>query len=419
MSISIKPGSNGSNNGSPITNNLATLSAAQGPNKLPTNTGTFAPSSLGRSYVTPDSSVSPGLAPREKNVQRAQLHDAGDDDTDDLYMDGLDDEDDADATRDRSEEGKDGDDALIEEDPATSPATLADTYLPALFAQHGPCAIRHLTQYLALNNNKFGSLELTKQRRLVVKALELRKGTMYEKVGWGRWNIIETRSPGIFTPESLPVKKDSSSLSGSLRSSSIPGMPQRGLDNYPQPSSYAQEFLFSPSLSINGHNEHQEDDVDFDPLDLDMDEDSATDEEDWKSIGAQALRSRASPAIPTQGAQSGSYSSSPRHTGPYPIRRKSGTAGIYQMKSPATHPYSPSFSKSPAFSRASFPKSSSYLKSAPISLSRNSSFSTIRESKPDQSQSPQSHPATNASRGPDAEAVEALFMLSGSYERSK
>lgn len=189
-------------------------------------------------------------------------------------------------------------------------------------------------------------------------------------------------------------------------------MPQRGLDDYPQRSSYTQhEFLFSPSLSVGGH-EHREEDVDVDPLDLDMDDDSATDEEDWKAIGPQALRNR-SPAVGSyHGSQAGSFSASPRGIGPYPIRRKS-SAGVYQMKSPAVHPYSVgAYSKSPGMSRPSFPKSSSYLKSPSLD-SRSSSFSTIREGALEMTRVLSENKNVDKS---DAEAVAALCMLSGSVD---
>lgn len=379
-------------------------------------------SSLGRSYITPDSSVSPGLLPKSAPESYNDGHDSGDE-TDDLYMDGIDDDEDC-GPRAAGNGPKDDDqaDASAEDDPAIAPTTLTKAYLPALFMQHGPCAIRQITQHLALNNPTFGALGQGKQRRLVVRALENGKGSVFEKVGWGRWNAIERNSPGQFTPEAPPVGKDDSLLTARLRSSGVPGMPQRGVDSYPPPSSLPahQEFMFSPSMSIHEvTGDHREDDADIDPLDLDMDDDSATDEEDWKSMGAEALRTRASPAIGSyQGSLAGSYGGSPRSSGPYTIRRKS-SAGVYQMKSPAMHPYSGvPFSKSPGFSRTSFPKSSSYLKSSPMAMSRTSSFAAVREVKVSDTAERESrkHDRSRGSGGADAEAVEALFMLSGSYD---
>lgn len=394
----------------------------------------FASSSLSsRLYVTPDSSVSPHLAPKEDG--RAVSPGFVDSETDDLYMDGIDDDTArGDITGLRSSPSLDATSARIEEDPAVALSTLAEVYLPAIFAQHGPCVIRHLTQYLAINNLEFGELAPGKQRRLIVKALESKKGVLFEKVGWGRWNHIENKSSdsGLFTPEAMP--QTCGSQSGSLLSStfknSLTSAGRLGNQRPPVMGSYPissfsshQEFMFSPSLSVAETSREDEDDADIDPLDLDMEgDDSDTDEEDWKSVGAEALRARSNNAS-TPGSlrestnHLGSYSGGQRSS-PYPIRRKS-SAGVYQMNSP--HLQAGSFSKSPSLSRPSFPKTSSYLKSSPISNARATSFVRVRDVKTQQPSQTRSDVLSTAGSGNEprdsqADAVEALVMLSGSFD---
>lgn len=402
--------------------------------RMPLPGSKFTPSSLGRSYVTPDSSVSPVIDP--KDMKDSPDHSMGsDDETDDLYMDGIDDVGARDAAPASVADSPylDAAGVRVPEDPAISPATLAEAYLPALFAQHGPCAIRHLTQYLVVNNPKFGALPQGKQRRLIVKALELKKGILFEKVGWGRWNSIEGKmtEPGLFTPESMPhnFNRIGSLTSGSLKQSAgghaSAHLRPPLMGSYPASSYSSQhDFMFSPSLSVADTLREDEDDGDIDPLDLDLDDgDSETDEEDWKSLGAKALRARqqSGSVIGSYRDAScqmvGSFSTSQRSS-PYPIRRKS-SAGIYQMNSPGAS--SGLYSLSPGASRPSFPKTSSYLKSSPMSNTRASSFSRSRETRPKETQSSPTQAAIDTKtarqdRGAQAEAVEALVMLASSYD---
>ncbi|CCG85145.1 Putative uncharacterized protein [Taphrina deformans PYCC 5710] len=386
-----------------------------------------------RSYVTPDSSVSPGLRPKDIEDEHNITPDSGDE-TDDLDMDGFEGNNNHPLPdMHRGSPCLDPTGARLEDDPAIAPSTLADVYLPTLFAQHGPCAIRHLTQYLSVNNAKFGELHAGKQRRLIVKALELGKGVMFEKVGWGRWNQIESKMDGTpFTPETMPqqLNKSGSLLSSSLKHSALVANSSGGLrppvlGSYPV-SSYSsqQDFMFSPSLSVAETSREDEDDGDIDPLDLDLEgEDSDTDEEDWRSMGAEALRARSTTAsnagsFREPNSYLGSHSGSQRSV-PYPIRRKS-SAGVYQLNSPYLQ--SGSHSNSPMM-RPSFPKTSSYLKASPMSNARASSFSKARENRvqhisPTRTCNPSSPDLRNEDSNTQADAVEALVMLSGGHQGS-
>jgi hypothetical protein len=351
------------------------------------------------------------------------------------------------------EDGKEEEIAL---DASMSGAGLAETWLPQLFHQHGPLAIRHLTQFLAHGNATFGALVPGQQRRAVVKALESRKGVLFEKVGWGRWALLEGkydaaltgnhRAPGYFTPESLPMQMRSTSGQGTLsaslkRSGGVPhpqGMPTSSYQSH-------NEFLFSPSLSVGVPREEDED---VDPLDLD--EESGTDEEDWKSLGAEALRRRTQAArvgsvgqhggpasfseksMPMSPAMHAGSFASPRHgpmrpgsysgSSPYPIRRKS-SAGIYQLHHHHHHHGAGGLSGSPGgvHRPPTFPKSSSFVRNTRISPDRlkGASAATVVSSSHGAAGSAKSKPATipgQQQQQQDTEAAEALFLLSNSFE---
>lgn len=333
-----------------------------------------------------------------------------------------------------------------------NPAIVADTLLPALFSQYGPLAARHIVAYLSNAQPRFSQLPPARQRRLVVQALESKKGVTFEKVGWGRWTLVEgnvrgqplSSKGGVFTPESMPRE---SVVATSKRTPSLLG------------TSYSADFMFSPAMSMSAEQAGRDDDIDVDPLDLDHDEDSETDEEDWKTLGADGLRSRASIAVaPTTTTKPGlsssvaiaspSYSGSPAarfaqsfHAGcPYPMRRKS-SAGVFQMKSPiGLH-----FQKGPTRPLASnghksgLTRDMQHRPSLAHPHSHQHSFSHPQQQRRSPSQTSRSPnpsalsngfatavaagkidapPAAGADRTADADAVEALCMLSRSMDRS-
>ncbi|ORY82031.1 putative Sin3 binding protein-domain-containing protein [Protomyces lactucae-debilis] len=415
-------------------------------------------------YATPDRSVSPNPKPHAQDGLDEEAMSTGEE-TDDLDMEGVQKRDMAIAAQQRQEQDE-GDDATMMEDDAAdvtldasmSGSGLAETWLPQLLSQHGPLAIRHLTQFLAHGNATFGALQPGRQRRVVVRALESRKGVLFEKAGWGRWSLLDgkydasltgnNRAVGYFTPESLPMQIRSSqrqqqhhqqqagSLGGhGLMSASLKRSGSRAPGaGVPVSGSYQShhEFLFSPSLSVGVPREEDED---VDPLDLD--EESGTDEEDWKTLGAEGLRRRAQAsrtpshpaaliassftdksAMPMSPAMmAGSYAS-PRHgpmqpgsysgSSPYPIRRKS-SAGIYQLHHHhAAH--RPIGSPSGSYRPPTFPKSSSFVRNTKISPDRLSSSPHVA------GHASRTKPTTIPGQQQDAEAAEALFMLSNSLD---
>lgn len=59
-----------------------------------------------------------------------------------------------------------------------------------ILLKQGPLPIRHLTGHLVDQVPPFGNLSLSKQRRLIMSALEsgdLITGCIFEKIGWGQW----------------------------------------------------------------------------------------------------------------------------------------------------------------------------------------------------------------------------------------
>lgn len=79
----------------------------------------------------------------------------------------------------------------------SSPAGLAAAQmvtpgkLSSLLLEKGPLAIRHITQALSSEIPSFKDLSSSKQRRLIMSAMEIgdqEHSVVFEKIGWGQWN---------------------------------------------------------------------------------------------------------------------------------------------------------------------------------------------------------------------------------------
>ncbi|RMZ88555.1 hypothetical protein DV736_g4212, partial [Chaetothyriales sp. CBS 134916] len=247
---------------------------------------------------------------------------------------------------------------------AITPGLLAKHHLPDILLAHGPLAIRHIMGYLTTSVPGFSRITSAKARRLVVAALEgrgigaegggINGDVLFEKVGWGRWDARvkgqppRDRSHGTLTPP------------GSLPSSYA----NHGLQMRMQPSLHSGSERLGTSLTANSaafsHSEADYDDQDMleleadkmsldgndagyasseaaDPIDIDLDQGSETDEEDWRSIGAEALRARSlgkSPRMPFAGGRIyqpiASYTVAP----PRPLK----TAGYLAQSAPTGQP---------------------------------------------------------------------------------
>ncbi|KAL8928128.1 MAG: hypothetical protein Q9172_001038 [Xanthocarpia lactea] len=202
--------------------------------------------------------------------------------------------------------------ANLEAAGAITPILLAKHHLPGILLEHGPLAIRHLMGFLTTSVPGFSGIPPAKARRLVVGALESRgddvgstegseRDVVFEKVGWGRW---DARQRGQL-PRDRRVEHDSNGLQ-------IPGQNSRQKSDRAAFSSRGS-VGFSPGSEMDYDNpdidmlEHEADKMSLDgagsypsdppndmPRHLD-DLGEATDEEDWASIGAAALRQASFP----------------------------------------------------------------------------------------------------------------------------
>lgn len=211
---------------------------------------------------------------------------------------------------------------------AITPGMLAKHHLPEILLTHGPLAIRHVMGYLTTSVPGFSRISSAKARRLVVAALE-GKGSggdgggrdgdvQFDKVGWGRWDARirgqpprDRQSTNISPPASMP----SSYSRGALH---IPGAQSTTNGTDRLGTSLAGSSAFFTHSEVD---DAEYDDVDMleneaDKMSLDgnedgysssseapeplMDEDlgegDVTDEEDWASMGAAALRARSLPS---------------------------------------------------------------------------------------------------------------------------
>ena len=217
---------------------------------------------------------------------------------------------------------------------AITPNLLAKHHLPDILLAHGPLAIRHIMGYLTTSVPGFSRITSAKARRLVVAALEGRGAgdgagvngdVLFDKVGWGRWDARLRGQPprdhgsSITPPGSLP-----NSYSHGLQ---VPGQRSQHSGSEAFGTSFTgNSGIFSYSEAENDDRdafEHEADKMSLDndrsgyassepgdDMDIDLGAGEETDEEDWASIGAEALRARSFP----KGA----------------IRRPSGGGRLYQ-----------------------------------------------------------------------------------------
>lgn len=79
---------------------------------------------------------------------------------------------------------------LKDEDPTL--IAIKPTQLSKLLREHGPLAMRHITNLLVQEIPEFSQISPSKQRRLIIQAMEQgdeEHQLLFEKVGWGLWQI--------------------------------------------------------------------------------------------------------------------------------------------------------------------------------------------------------------------------------------
>ncbi|KAK5212992.1 DNA-binding proteins Bright/BRCAA1/RBP1 and proteins containing BRIGHT domain [Exophiala xenobiotica] len=203
---------------------------------------------------------------------------------------------------------------------AITPNMLAKHHLPDILLSHGPLAIRHIMGYLTTTVPGFSRITSAKARRLVVAALEGKGGNIerdgeviFDKVGWGRWDARIKGQP--------PRERQGTAMTppGSLPSSySQPGLQVTGQRSW-RTGSQDLGTSYTGNSAVFSHSEMEYEDQDMleheadkmsldgddddgyvssiapEPIDEDLGDGEITDEEDWGSIGAEALRARSLP----------------------------------------------------------------------------------------------------------------------------
>jgi hypothetical protein len=214
---------------------------------------------------------------------------------------------------------------------AITPALLARHHLPEILLSHGPLAIRHVMGYLTTSVPGFSGIPPAKARRLVVGALEGRRNGVegggvngdveFEKVGWGRWDARLKGHPprqqaalatgNVSPPNSMP----SSYTNGALAIPNSEFLDRQAAGGRPGTSWAGDSAAFSHDDDADVPYHEREDvtmlEHEADKMSLDGscssseapsspgpgdDVDDATDDEDWASMGAAALRQASYPA---------------------------------------------------------------------------------------------------------------------------
>ncbi|ORY70163.1 putative Sin3 binding protein-domain-containing protein [Pseudomassariella vexata] len=219
---------------------------------------------------------------------------------------------------------------------AITPALLSKYHLPEILLSHGPLAIRHIMGYLTTSVPGFAGIPPPKARRLVVAALEgkghgsgvgggVNGDVEYEKVGWGRWDAKRRGHFGRYAPSRLSPGASTSACHRTGTGTGIPINKAVGWSSSrsrlnPRARSDGNSAAFSHDDGDAAMLENEADKMSLDSLggpasascseagdddDVMMDDDpeDATDDEDWATVGAAALRatSYSSPAEARQG----------------------------------------------------------------------------------------------------------------------
>lgn len=248
---------------------------------------------------------------------------------------------------------------------AITPAMLAKHHLPKILLNHGPLAIRYIMGYLTTSVPGFAGIPPAKARRIVVGALEGRgvgaeRGGLdgdveFEKVGWGRWDARrlgqpprDRRSPPTAGCEQggIPISKtsgwaiDRSRLAPS-RSSNGDG--DSAAFSFDDRDNFMMEHE-ADRMSMDGSASASCSEAPDDDVVMNDDPEDATDDEDWATVGAAALRAE-SYSHSAQGMSEQAAFSSRLYTSGGGLRSFSATAGMArapQLGSSFRPPASPS-----------------------------------------------------------------------------
>ncbi|CAK7264310.1 DNA-binding proteins Bright/BRCAA1/RBP1 and proteins containing BRIGHT domain [Sporothrix epigloea] len=199
---------------------------------------------------------------------------------------------------------------------AISPAMLAKFHIADILLNHGPLAIRYIIGHLTASVSGFSFIPPAKSRRLVVAALEGRgeEGGMgglegdveFQKVSWGVWGARRIGSGGS---RQSPVSPSTAQRSLGIPIASGGGGGSLGVERLRQHTEGSGALYRDADLKNSKRNmdvtEDEADRMSMDDdgpasascseapdedMELDSDPDNLTDDEDWGTVGAAALR---------------------------------------------------------------------------------------------------------------------------------
>ena len=265
------------------------------------NDGGHAPST--RSLPTPPSSISPTLPAHKRRPPPVAGNVSAPEDSMDIDL--------QDAVEHAA--AQDHPSALSKEALAGLEATrqitallLAKHHLPDIIVGHGAMPIREMMAHLTQSVPGFSGLPPAKARRLVVAALEHRAGgglhgeVKFEKVGWGRWSVAGSASQ----PRGMPIggsrpgngQTPPASIDSTAGSLQLPKLPN-GRKGYSgswaagswSPNRQGDDEEMADQMSLDD-SEGSTDSDSASGMDLEEDLNDDTDQEDWSTLGPEALR---------------------------------------------------------------------------------------------------------------------------------
>ncbi|KAF6527076.1 hypothetical protein HZS61_010120 [Fusarium oxysporum f. sp. conglutinans] len=198
----------------------------------------------------------------------------------------------------------------LEASGAITGSLLAKYHLPEILLNHGPLAIRHIMGYLTTSVPGFSGIPPTKARRLVVGALEGRGGegggldgeVEFEKVGWGRWDARKRGQPSRHrqgTPPSsygagIPIGNNGGRGQDRPRLSIASSNGDSVQYSHDDNDIYMMEHE-ADKMSMDGSGSASCSEAPDDDVVMNDDPEDATDDEDWATMGAAALRAESYP----------------------------------------------------------------------------------------------------------------------------
>ncbi|CUM48531.1 unnamed protein product [Debaryomyces fabryi] len=177
---------------------------------------------------------------------------------------------------------------------------ITPTRLANLLIRKGPLPIRHITSQLSVEVQGFEMLSLSKQRRLIMAAMEQmdpENNVVFEKIGWGQWAVRKVDSDYIVTEGTEKLEEEgekkqinvhelrnqaglklgwSKKQQDKARRESITNR-QANLHNLKLPNEPMGDM--SAAIELDSESDYALSDID-DGADIDVDDDSDEDDDD-------------------------------------------------------------------------------------------------------------------------------------------